>query len=94
MSDDARYVDALLANGRLREEREITSEFVPLHDENDEIIDRLRAERDRLRELFKKYINHVSREEGTTFMPSEYDGFSAEEVAELEALDTEAGTKT
>jgi DNA-directed RNA polymerase specialized sigma24 family protein len=51
---------------------------------------KLRAENDRLRELFKKYINHVSAEEGIPFMPSEYDGFSAEEVATLAALDVEA----
>jgi hypothetical protein len=61
-------VDALLANGRLREER------------------------DQLRELFKKYMNHVAAEEGSTFMPYKYDGFSAEEIETLEALNAEART--
>jgi len=83
----------------------VLSDLLRFHGvENDELLDaldwkyrkieaeraKLREENDRLRELFKKYMNHVYAAEGSTFMPFKYDGFSAEEMAALEALEAEA----
>lgn len=42
------------------------------------------------KELLRKYINHVGTEEGWTFMPYSGDGFSEEEVQELNDLDVKA----
>jgi hypothetical protein len=41
--------------------------------------------------LLHRYIHHVGREEGATFIPTEFDQdwFTFEEVEELEALDRE-----